>query len=138
MRYASSALKRCSDSLSSSAKTATVRLPSSLAARITRIAISPRLAIRIFSNSGTGASLPSRHCSDRAGPRQLLPQRSADVALLVGFVTGRRNPAAAPFTRPRLFPPGRSPGSAPQPVAHLGKPGNPELAHVGLEVGLEN
>src|SRR6056297_374345 len=58
MRYASSALKRCSDSLSSSAKTATVRLPSSLAARITRMAISPRLATRILRNSAIGALSP--------------------------------------------------------------------------------
>src|SRR6056297_3317417 len=51
MRYASSALNRCRLSLSSSAKTATVRLPSSLAARMMRMAISPRLAIRIFLKS---------------------------------------------------------------------------------------
>ena len=51
MRYASSALKRWSPSLSSSAKTATVFFPISFAARIMRIAISPRLAIRIFLKS---------------------------------------------------------------------------------------
>jgi hypothetical protein len=39
---------------------ATVRLPSSLAARMTRIAISPRLATRIFLNSGMRADLLSR------------------------------------------------------------------------------
>ncbi len=44
--------------MSSSAKTATVRLPISFAARITRMAISLRFAIRIFLNSVMGRFLP--------------------------------------------------------------------------------
>ncbi len=44
----SSALKRCSEYLSSSAQMATVLRPSSLAARKTRMAISERLATRIL------------------------------------------------------------------------------------------
>src|SRR5215469_9982900 len=45
-RYDSSALVLCSEKRSSCEYTATVRSPSSLAARITRMAISPRLATR--------------------------------------------------------------------------------------------
>ena len=41
------------------AKTATVRLPISFAARITRMAISPRLAIRILLKVGIGARPPA-------------------------------------------------------------------------------
>src|SRR5579863_1604865 len=46
MRRASSALRVCNERASSSEKTATVRRPISAAARMTRIAISPRLAIK--------------------------------------------------------------------------------------------
>src|SRR6056297_374347 len=81
MRYASSALKRCSDSLSSSAKTATVRFPISFAARITRMAISPRLAMRILRNSAIGALSP-RWSLVLAAPRRWR---------LVGFVKALRN-----------------------------------------------
>src|SRR5690348_17605302 len=51
--------------------TATVGMPSSLQARSTRSAISPRLAIRIFSNMTIG--------------RMLLPCRSSCPALLPGI-----------------------------------------------------
>ena len=50
MRYASSQEATCSESASASEYTATVRMPSRLAVRATRQAISPRLAIRILSN----------------------------------------------------------------------------------------
>src|SRR5690349_21466079 len=50
MHTSSSAKRTCSDSRSASEKTATVRMPSSLQARITRRAISPRFAIRTFRN----------------------------------------------------------------------------------------
>ena len=52
MHTSSSAKRTCSDSWSASLYTATVATPSSRHARITRRAISPRLAIRIFLNIG--------------------------------------------------------------------------------------
>src|SRR5215216_2550022 len=50
MRIASSAYLTCSAFLSASEYTATIWIPSSLQARIMRMAISPRLAIRILLN----------------------------------------------------------------------------------------
>src|SRR6185437_565688 len=50
MHTSSSANRTCSDSRSASEYTATAWMPSSWQARITRIAISPRLAIRTFLN----------------------------------------------------------------------------------------
>jgi hypothetical protein len=50
MQTSSSANRTCSDSRSASLYTATVRIPSSRHARITRSAISPRLAIRTLRN----------------------------------------------------------------------------------------
>src|SRR6056297_1562222 len=87
MRYASSALNRCRLSLSSSAKTATVRLPSSLAARMMRMAISPRLAIRIFLKSAMAFTPGWSRLGATRGDAAL---RRCD---LVGFVKGLRNPA---------------------------------------------
>src|SRR5258708_39684859 len=52
MQIASSANRTCRLCRSASEYTATVRIPSSLHAQMTRTAISPRLAIRIFSNMG--------------------------------------------------------------------------------------
>src|SRR5947209_4882300 len=46
--YASSAMRTCKESRSTSEYTATDAMPNSRQARITRTAISPRLAIRIF------------------------------------------------------------------------------------------
>src|SRR6056297_274 len=87
MRYASSALNRCRLSLSSSAKTATVRLPSSLAARMMRMAISPRLAIRIFLKSAMAFTPGWSRLGATRGDAAL---RRCD---LVGFVKGLRSPA---------------------------------------------
>src|SRR5215208_510662 len=53
MQMASSAKRTCSDSASAVEWTATVAMPSSLQARMTRRAISPRLAMRTFLNMGT-------------------------------------------------------------------------------------
>src|SRR5690349_10338243 len=50
MQTASSAKRTCRAPLSASEWTATVAMPSSLQARITRMAISPRFAIRTFLN----------------------------------------------------------------------------------------
>ena len=50
MQMASSAKRTWSDSASAVEWTATVAMPSSLQARITRRAISPRLAMRTFLN----------------------------------------------------------------------------------------
>src|SRR5690348_6929607 len=66
MRYDSSALIRWTAVRSSHGKTATVRAPSSYAARKARTAISPRLATRILANTrgsapaggGDGGDLP--------------------------------------------------------------------------------
>src|SRR6476659_2198203 len=55
MGYASSAWRTCWAPASASAYTATVRMPSRRALRITRQAISPRLAMRIFWNIGERA-----------------------------------------------------------------------------------
>src|ERR1700731_2707061 len=52
MQTLSSARRTCMASSSAVEWTATVRMPSSLQARSTRSAISPRLAIRILSNIG--------------------------------------------------------------------------------------
>src|SRR3954466_10749110 len=51
-RYASSARVTCSASRSSSEYTATEEMPISSSARMTRMAISPRLATRTFLNMG--------------------------------------------------------------------------------------
>ena len=59
MHTASSAKRTCSASASASEWTATVRMPSSRQARMTRRAISPRLAMRIFLNIGAAALRPS-------------------------------------------------------------------------------
>src|SRR6266508_2245384 len=58
MQIASSASCTCIEFMSASEYTATVRMFSSLQARMIRTAISPRLATRIFSNMGYGALLP--------------------------------------------------------------------------------
>src|ERR1051326_3582536 len=50
MAYASSAMRACREPKSASEYTATVLIPISRHARMTRTAISPRLAMRIFSN----------------------------------------------------------------------------------------
>src|SRR3954463_11458657 len=57
MRRLSSACLTCSAARSASEYTATVRMPMRFAVRITRQAISPRLAIRIFRNT---LALPGR------------------------------------------------------------------------------
>src|SRR5689334_15152802 len=51
MRFASSASATCNALRSASEYTATVRMPKRFAVRITRHAISPRLAIRILRNT---------------------------------------------------------------------------------------
>src|ERR1700688_2719402 len=78
MRRASSALRVCSERASSSEKTATVRMPSSAAARMMRIAISARLAIRrLF-----GIMFPSSRFQDT--------QRLPDLYLKHAQPTGRK------------------------------------------------
>src|SRR5690606_20575829 len=69
MHTSSSANRTCNESRSASLYTATVRIPSSLQARMTRRAISPRFAIRIFRNMGcvVASSLP-RMPSARSSP----------------------------------------------------------------------
>src|SRR5580704_11725064 len=54
MHTASSANRTCNELRSASEYTATVEIPSSLQAQITRRAISPRLATRIFRNIWEG------------------------------------------------------------------------------------
>src|ERR1700739_687186 len=69
MQTASSANRTCSELRSASEYTATVEIPSSLHAQITRSAISPRFATRIFRN------IPRRGLFLPAGPdaEQRLP-----------------------------------------------------------------
>src|SRR6202171_2880440 len=56
MHTASSANRTCKELRSASEYTATVEMPSSLHAQMTRSAISPRLATRIFWNISVGAA----------------------------------------------------------------------------------
>src|SRR5258707_8820699 len=56
MHTASSANRTCRELRSASEYTATVEIPSSLHAQITRSAISPRLATRIFWNMSVGVA----------------------------------------------------------------------------------
>src|SRR5258708_19729585 len=68
MQIASSANRTCSEFLSASLYTATVRIPISLHALITRSAISPRFAIRTLRNINPDAfhrTLHPRHWSCR-------------------------------------------------------------------------
>src|SRR5215210_3919070 len=58
MQTSSSAKRTCSDSRSASEYTATVCTPSSRQARMTRSAISPRLAIRTFLNMHAPRACP--------------------------------------------------------------------------------
>src|SRR5215213_3542292 len=78
MHTSSSAKRTCRLSRSASEYTATVRIPSSRQARMTRRAISPRLAINTFRN--TYASDPSLEGFRRAGPHFLLAGRDAGDA----------------------------------------------------------
>src|SRR5262245_60959639 len=64
---ASSACRTWSASRSASEKTATVLMPSSRQARITRTAISPRLAMRTFEKGGVTSGNHNRHA--RTGQR---------------------------------------------------------------------
>src|SRR3954452_11589680 len=73
MRYASSALSRCSEFRSSCGNTATVRAPSSYAARNARTAISARFATRALENTATpcvdaGRLLRSCHAAPSRRP----------------------------------------------------------------------
>ncbi len=80
-RTASSAMRTCSALRSASENTATVAMPSSRHARITRTAISPRFAIRIFEN--TSPPTPSPACGQARGstsPRPLSYRAIADCA----------------------------------------------------------
>src|SRR3989442_16038604 len=92
MQMSSSANLTCRESASAVEYTATVWIPSSRQAQMIRKAISPRLAIRIFLNMGSG-SLRSRG-RGRADREQRLPvldrlpvghQDRDHVALRVGF-----------------------------------------------------
>src|SRR5216683_7859729 len=64
MHTLSSASRTCMASASAVEWTATVGMPSSLQARSTRSAISPRLAIRILSNIGVGRTACARPSLD--------------------------------------------------------------------------
>src|SRR5438045_1337473 len=77
MQTSSSAKRTCSEFSSASEYTATVLMPSSRQATMTRMAISPRLAIRIFLNIGArrGPRRGSRvgvACLDREEPFAVL------------------------------------------------------------------
>src|ERR687889_507532 len=67
MQTLSSARRTCMASASAVECTATVAMPSSLAARRTRRAISPRLAMRILSNIRFSASLQRPLLDDEKG-----------------------------------------------------------------------
>src|SRR6185437_9365381 len=71
MHTLSSARRTCIASASAVECTATVGMPSSLQARSTRSAISPRLAMRIFSNMSSAGCLAIRHARPCAGHPRL-------------------------------------------------------------------
>src|SRR5262249_2451420 len=79
MHTAWSAKRTCRLSRSASESTATVLMPSSLQAHITRSAISPRLAIRIFLNM-SGKLAPQSVGADR---EQRVPELHGLPVLLV-------------------------------------------------------
>src|SRR5690606_41826846 len=93
MQTVSSAMARCMSSRSAVECTATVFNPSSLQARITRSAISPRLAISTFciaaSGSGSGAAEQGLIEFDRLAVGH---QDCRDPAPLVGVAVGRHLP----------------------------------------------
>src|SRR5215475_7380152 len=68
MQTASSANRTCSEFRSASEYTATVEIPSSLHAQMTRRAISPRLATRILLNIRVGLLLAARPDSEQRLP----------------------------------------------------------------------
>src|SRR5262249_3758581 len=68
MHTASSAKRTCKEFRSASEYTATVPIPSSLQAQITRRAISPRLATRIFLNIGWRLLLAAAPEADQRWP----------------------------------------------------------------------
>src|SRR5262244_625301 len=68
MHTASSAKRTCKELRSASEYTATVPIPSSLQAQITRRAISPRLATRIFLNIGWRLLLAARPDAEQRLP----------------------------------------------------------------------
>src|SRR3982751_1190775 len=82
MQTSSSAKRTWSDSRSASEYTATVCTPSSRHARMTRSAISPRLAMRTFLNTGAPRS---RHVSDF--PQDLLKHLEASRSPVRGFAS---------------------------------------------------
>src|SRR6187397_2694885 len=74
MQAASSANRTCSESRSTSLCTATVLMPISLQVQITRQAISPRFAIRIFLNlRGLKAIRTCRKKAQKAQKNHLVP-----------------------------------------------------------------
>src|SRR6476646_473056 len=84
MHTLSSASRTCIASASAVECTATVAIPSSLQARSTRSAISPRLAMRILSNTAASpgpaaAGPPSRAHRERLAERDRLAVLDQDV-----------------------------------------------------------
>src|SRR5690242_7442377 len=85
MQICSSAERTCSEFVSTSEWTATVLMPISLQARMTRSAISPRLAMRIFLN--TGGPLTVEY---RSGRRRRVDQEER-LSILDWFRALRQN-----------------------------------------------
>src|SRR5262245_18213760 len=79
MQTSSSANLTCSASASAVEWTATVLIPSSLHARMTRRAISPRFAIRIFRNTAGGRSGHRPQAEEHLAELHRLPVRHEDV-----------------------------------------------------------
>src|ERR1700722_1958015 len=89
MHTASSAKRTWSELRSASEYTATVEIPSSLQAQMTRSAISPRLATRIFWNIGLGRRLPLAARADaeeRLAVFDRLPVFDKDAYQFAAFV----------------------------------------------------
>src|SRR6185436_20973470 len=93
MGYASSAISTCGASRSASEKTATVAIPCSRQARITRTAISPRLAMSSFlmvvvtgrpRSYGTPGALGPRHAWRSLEPSQGVAQEGLVHDVLLG------------------------------------------------------
>src|SRR3954470_17548462 len=88
MQTSSSAKRTCSDSRSASEYTATVAIPSSRQARMTRSAISPRLAIKTFLNMFKHVGASSRRQVEGPGERLIRRRDLGELAVRRRVDTG--------------------------------------------------
>ncbi len=105
MATASSAMRTCNASSSASEWTATVAIPMRRAVRMTRHAISPRLAISILENTRAAPALAPAGLVDQIVDLALLPVAREPGEPLVGLQrvhADRQPPAEEWVEEPRL------------------------------------